>query len=202
MKLLNIKEFSQKNYTIDYENGITCDVTIIDGKLLNYSFKNKWNRLELTNISQVVDIHWSDIKNYDVETINTIDELLSFTRFDELYKIDRGIDGTHRDYMGKPISSLILLDDTFCKIWGKIDTLELATQIKSKCETIDWVKSCDIVKIPYYNRDYYNRDYYKDHTVRLTVKISQEDLDELFIKTGSRYIDDKIKIEILNKIKA
>ena len=36
MKIVNEKFVNTKTYTIDYENGVLCDVKIKDGKLENY----------------------------------------------------------------------------------------------------------------------------------------------------------------------
>jgi hypothetical protein len=194
-----VNEYTHKSYTINYGNKVTCDVVLKDDKLVKYSFKNGKKHLNLVkDINIYINTHWS--KHYEIKDniseIKSEVELINFTDFDNLFHIGGYSDGSLRNYNLEHLSSIIMLDSIFCKIYHKINTLKKSQNVKKICDKLNWVKSCEIVEIPYYNR-------LKDkhtHSVNINVLPTKEMMDNINKIMKDDCIDDDCKSYLMNLI--
>lgn len=209
MKIIDKVFNSVLTYTIDYENGFYCRVKVINGKLDHYCFyTTNWvykekqfgstilDYLTYRDIDFVKNNHWSEHSKIKRQLYKTEDSLKSFNKFEKLYYLGCGYDGLVMDYKGKIVSSIILIGDTHAKVYCEINTLEKSKSFKEKADKIEWVKKCDIVEIPYYNRD----DYKDTHSVKLEVLLPQKKLDYYYNNLTKESKDLKTFIfeEIIN----
>lgn len=225
-KIKNRKSTSLEEFTIDYDNGITCDVVIENGVLKSYQFltshiKHKpyskgepvrFGRLNfVNNIKDLQNTHWSEHYKMISESKMTLEDLENFKEFDKLFYVGGGADAMLRDHKGNALTSLIKLDYTHNKIWNKINTLRKAEEVRKKADSISWVKKCDLFEIPYYNRDNYqndrdddddddHRDDYEEdtHSVECEVLLPQELYTKILGK--KEHFDDICKMEIMKII--
>jgi len=197
MKILETSQKIIKDFLIDYENGIFCKYTTTNNKITSFYFYNykKTNLEYVDDINELKKVHW----NKHHEFLNkkfTVKELKKFTEFDKLYYVGCSRDGMLSDKDGNFISSVILIDMTFSKIYLKIE------KKKEKCQKMidslnhDFVLTSNIVEIPYYNQNEYKKHHY---TIELELIIPDDDYRNLL--GNKEYLDDETKVKIFNFIK-
>ncbi len=195
MKIKNYKKdvLVKEEYKIDYENGIVCYVKLNNGDVEHYRFYNRDMGLELVDdINNIINNHWSVHHKFLITGLCE-SELKNFNDFDKLFYIGSHSDGTTKDRHGNLIGSLLILDDTFCSIWGEIGTPEVVDEVYDKLKDHKWVKKIDKIELPYYNS---SDD--RTHTVRIEFIPDSEILNDFFIKRKSKFIDDGVKLDLLN----
>lgn len=197
MKIIEKDTKVIKIFEIDYENGIKCEYTTTNGKMTKYSFyKDDIYLTYVENIDELKDIHWS--QHYqNIKGKLTIAEIKKFQDFNKLFYVGGGRDGKLMDKEGNHISTPIILDEIFFSCWMSLETK------KKKCQKIldsmkkEYIIKSDVVKIPGYN---WNDDKKHHYTLNLTVKLTDE-LFNNFMK-GRDYLDDMIKVNIVNFLKS
>lgn len=200
MKILNRNKHSVERFLIDYENDVECSVELVNDKLSKYIFRNSDESILylIEDIQIFKETHWSSHHKLFKDTKNLkLKDLENFTEFDKLYIMGGSKDGTMRDRFGNTISSLQILDDIHCKIYHKINTLKKSNQFKEFADQFDWVKKCEVVEIPYYNREEDDGD---THSVRFEVLLPDDLNDEMYKVTKSGYFNDDCKSYIINYI--
>jgi hypothetical protein len=208
MKKTNRRVVTTKTETFSfvYEKDVVCKVTIVNDTKLTYSFGSTTKEFGnkklyyIEDISQYQNTRFSDqyaLLNKE-RVLTTVEELENLD-VSKLYYLGMGNDAMIRDRYMNPITSLMVLDDIFIKIWGKVRTLKKSKKLVTKAETLDWVKSAKIVPIPYYNQD----DCKDTDTCIIEVLLPQEMYQELFEETKVRYAThDQFRLAVLNRIKA
>jgi len=197
MKKTNINKINTETYTIDYENGIYCDVRLDNDSLTRYRFYNdnfKLTYLTDEQFEHVSNTFWNNL-NLGKDNL-TLNDLENFKEFDKLYYVGGGSDGMFRKQDGTSLTTPILLYQVFCAIYLDIETS------KKECEdilkTLDekYILSSVVEYIPEYNHNDEKDDHY---TIRLMIKLNQEEYEK--IMDGGKYLDDQNKIKAFNLIK-
>lgn len=182
------------NYTINYENGITCKALTINSKLKDYSFYlNKKIYYYVENIDELLSTHFSDHYKFVKEQFKTLTELKEFTDFDKLYYVGGSNDGMVKDINDKFKSPLLILDSIFCYIWAKAIGIEHCESLKLKIDKHPWVSKCEVV-------DYDDYDTVYQHTLRIEVTPDEDFLNKTLSKLNVKYTDDQVKMKIFNEI--
>lgn len=213
MKITNRKETNTVRYTIDYENGIICNVIIEEcnvsefsnsDRLLIYTFRNEKHKLHyLTDedYKKILDIHWSDFeskKSIDsfVNPINMSEQdLFEFKDFDKLMTVGSSVDGTYRDQHGLPLSTPIIIDSVHSYIYTKITTLEESEKYKAILDNISYVTKCEIVDIPYYNQN----EEGEDTSLYVILKLPENIFYKMYSELKFKYINNECKKWIMEK---
>jgi hypothetical protein len=194
-KLIDSTTITTNHYTIDYGNGVFCNIETQNDKIISHDFRNN-NDLKLIvvkNIDEVVKYHWS--KHLDIlksKKFRSLKSLEKFKDFDLLFYIGAGLDGEIRDRHGNYKASLIFLSDSFFSIWCNIKRKSDVDILKEK------LKNCDIISnIKDYNIGYYNGG---GDTITANMTISDELYNKFRLKNGG--VDENFYFDILsNRIK-
>lgn len=174
MKILNKKIKTVETFTIDYENGVTCEVEKVNGRLKDYTFRNKGGRLiYVKNLDKIVKVHWSEcspILRESMIKIKKITELYEFSDFDNLIYYGGGMDGMIRDHEGNPISSVQIIDSysTYRALKGNL----------SLDNKPDFVIGYNLEDIQVYDEEEEDDIYTKSPS--LEILLSQEDYIQMF----------------------
>ena len=186
----------EDNYTIDYENGISCNISFRNSKLKLHQFFKTTKKIRLypvTNITELKDTHFSDhFKIAVFIKFKTLEDFKQFDDFNNLYYIGGSTDGYLQDRFGNHISSILRLDDSFCSINAKIETPEQVAEVYDKIKDHPWIRKIEKVEIPYYNQ-------YDGHTHSLCIEIKPD--SDILNKAHSKftgYASDQVKLESLN----
>lgn len=191
--------------TLDYKNGITCNVEKINGELKKYQFfsKDKKRLFLINNKESLILTHWSEYGKHrtspDFKKL-TFEELYNFNDFKDLISFGIGgrfgvYDGTMRDYNGNPISTLQIISKNSVNVYGGVKTLESAKKFKKKCDSISWILKSEIVKI--------NRlsDTTENYSVNIYFLLGKKDWDKMLNETKSNYFSIDCTKWVINKVK-
>lgn len=197
MKILNKKIRKVETFTIDYENGITCEVEKVNNRLKDYTFRNKGGRLiYIKNLDEIVKIHWSEsspILKESMIKIKKITELYEFSDFDNLIYYGGGMDGMIRDYKGNLISSVQIIDSysTYSELKGNL----------SLDNKPDFVIDYKLEDIKVYDEEIEDEKYVQSPSLRIL--LSQKDYIQMFedINNKESHFGFQCKKWVLNKIK-
>jgi hypothetical protein len=211
MKIKNRKKVETISYTIDYENGVKCQVELKNGKLDQYRFipnfqttSGKYTFLYYCPDKEgLMKTHWSEHYKllYDGKKLKyplTLEDLHGFKEFDNLFYIGGGNDGMLRDYMGNNITSLIRVDYTHNKIYSKIKDKKTSDIFKNKADKNPYVLECKVVEIPWYNSGDYGDEDYSTHSVEYSILLPQKLFDKFMGE--SKYVDEQVKKKITEYI--
>lgn len=199
MKLIKTRDEIKKyvDYTINYQNGVSCDIEFVNKVLINYRFVKKGKKFDYVNdLKPFRENHWSLHEEYIKETNFTFDELKNFTEFDKLFYIGAGSDGMVLDIDLIPQTSIVRLDSSFFSIYQKIETS------KKECEDIlktlndKYIIKSSIYYIPGYNQD---EDCNEHHTLDMSILLPQTVYVNCLDK--SKYVDDEVKIRMFEWLK-
>jgi hypothetical protein len=202
MKVIEKELNVVRKFVVNYENGIKCNCVTTNDKLTQFSFMNsKENLTYVKNIEELKNSHWSDhhkilLSQNSNSIFYTVDDILNFKDFDNLFYVGSSFDGMLKDRNDVFISTHIRLDSVFSQIYLKIETK------KEKCQKIidslnkKYVTDYGIVEIPYYNCSENKKHHY---TINLTLMLP-DDLYNEFMK-GKKSLDDNIKVKIFDFIK-
>jgi len=178
----------EETTTVDYGNGIWCEFIKRNGKLSHYQFFSKEEKKLYPINNEGKDFlrqnHWSEHYRVFKECPYkiTIKEILNFSDFESLIYIGGGYDGKLEDSNGKPLTSVIIIDEVFFQIYEDIETT------KKECEEIlnklkrEYIIQSEVMEIPHYNQNKEKDDHY---TLYLKVLLPQD----IFVKL---YDDDMI----------
>lgn len=199
MKIIEKSQKIIKAFEIDYENGMKCEFSTNNGKLMDYKFSNGlFNLTYVESVAELSNIHWSDHqKIIKSQKKLTITQIKNFEDFDKLFYVGGHMDGMTKNKDGVFISTPIILDYIFFQCYMSIE------KKKEKCQEIidslnkDYIIESNIIEIPYYNQ---NDDKKHHFTLHLTVKLP-DDVYNKFMN-GKEHLDDQIKIEIFNSLKS
>jgi hypothetical protein len=181
-----LKTIITEDFCVDYGNDFYCYYQLINKDLAWSYFKFKDTNLKLkycSNIDEFTNKCWFDI-DYDLLPKLTLDEILNFNQFENLYYFGGGYDGLTKRPDGKIISVPIYFDDITCKNALNIETSE------EECEKIlesliygDFLEK-SIYYIPHYNQD----DELSEHfTIKFKVKLKQEIFDIFYNQHNPKY---------------
>jgi hypothetical protein len=192
-----IKNYSKKtveSYTIDYKNGVYCDVIKEDGditweRLYCYIGKKREYLEFIKDISIFQNSHWSN--HYEMLEENHFDG----ESFDDLYIVGGGHGGTLRDRFGKILTSLQYIDDVIFNIHTDIKTKEGCEVFVEKIKDISWVKDIEIVEVPYYNCLDEN---IPEWAVKFSILPPQYMIDEYVLLTKANFWDSAMKESFLD----
>lgn len=202
MKILNKKIKNVETFTIDYENGVTCEVEKLNGfgnrhrRLKDYTFRNKGGRLiYVKNLDKIAKVHWSNpgtILRESIIKIKKITELYEFSDFDNLIYYGGGMDGMIRDYEGNPISSVQIID-SYSTYRGLKGNLSLDNKP-------DFVIGYNLEDIQVYDEEEEDDIYTKSPSLKIL--LSQEDYIQMFedINNKETHFGSQCKEWVINKI--
>ena len=199
MKIVNHTITTNEYYTIDLGNDIILNASLVDGKLIEYSFKVEINTMfyplhYVENIDPYIKTFWNEhYKLLETEKkFTTLDELKTIDT-NKLYYIGGGKDGMLRDNKGLPISTLIKCDDIFCKCYLEITNLPYSKTYKKTLEKSDYISNVEIVSIPYYNAEDG-----ETHTIKFDILLP----DDIYKKYlfNEKYLSEQIKKQIVQDI--
>ena len=196
IRILNKKTVITGTYTISYGNKVTCNVVIKDGNISSFQFMFNHKRYYfIKDIEEVKNTHWSNHYTFmrESEGMFTEETLKKFKDFDKLYYLGAGTDGMVYDINNKPISCLRTIDYITSSIYGKIKTLEQSEKFKKKADKVSWVKDCQVVEIPYYNR---NEG--ESHSVRFDFILPQNKYEK--VMEGAEYFSDQQNAKVMKLI--
>jgi hypothetical protein len=162
--------------SIYYNNGITCDVTLVNEKLKFHKFRSEDGKRKFVyilpeNIEKLKYTHFCDIyKLYG--NLTTIEQLENFDMFDNLYEVsDRFVfkkDGTL-------MSTVMNMDNVYVSNYANVETS------KAECEAMianidpEYIVDYKISTIPLYNQNEKCDDHY---SIDINVLLP----DDLFVK--------------------
>jgi len=191
------------NGEIDYKNGIFCDYVITNKKLTSFQFRNKkYSRLFYLKdevLESMRNVHWLEHKKklQDNKVKLSHNDLLSFCEFDKLYYIGAGIDGMLAKHNGDFISTPILFDQSYMKIFQKIQSDEqncqkIVDSLMSK-KNAKYIEQICVVSIPYWDIDSSSDGKF---TIRMSVKLP----DEIYRKLIGKYtyVNDVVKKNVFS----
>lgn len=154
-------------YTFDYKNGFIAKVTMMNGRILSYTwtYSNRPKKVPCevpifysSDIYELQKLHWSSddyvawIRLWSEEKFKTLNDFDNFTEFDHLYYGGRW-DGMLYKCNGDHISCTIKGDNISSVVNLQIKTREAAQEFLEKSKKYSWVSNCEIIDIPGYNWD-------------------------------------------------
>jgi hypothetical protein len=185
--------------SVVYDNGVWCEYEKTNYKLTKVQFFSPTEKrlyyLDNTAKEKLSNTHWNEhyliIKEHQIKI--TEKEILNFTNFEQLFYIGGGYDGMVRDYLDKPITSIILLDEVFFQIYEEIETS------KKECEKIlnslnkEYIKWSQIQEIGWYNQ---NEKCDEHYTLSIKCLLPQE-VYEKILGNGSLCYNEKKREVVL-----
>jgi len=198
MIIKTLKTAVHKSVKLDYENGISCIVNIVDEKVVTYTFYSDAiinKRLDyIEDKDLLLNTHWSN--HYELVgncKDFSIDDLITFSEFDNLFYIGGSNDGMTANRDGKFLSTPIIIDNIFSQIYLKIE------KKKKKCQDIlnslnqDYIIKSSVEEIPYYNQNDKKKHHY---TITLTMKLPDDVYTDILGEKN--YFDDSCKLASFN----
>jgi hypothetical protein len=191
MKVRKIRETVVKEFEIDFGNDVLCNYTTKNGRLSNYHFtKNNIHYEIVENIDEVNKVAWNVFhKTMKVRKITKISDLKNFNDFDKLFTRN---DTLLFDINGKVQYAVFYLSDSFFSIYCNVKRKEDVESLKERLKTIDEVFDVEDVEIPYYNGG--------GDTIQAMLRLPSETIEKLLKNTDKKYIDDYMKIEIIEEL--
>jgi hypothetical protein len=182
--------------SVVYDNGVWCEYEKTNYKLTKVQFFSPTEKrlyyLDNTAKEKLSNTHWNEhyliIKEHQIKI--TEKEILNFTNFEQLFYIGGGYDGMVRDYLDKPITSIILLDEVFFQIYEEIETS------KKECEKIlnslnkEYIKWSQIQEIGWYNQ---NEKCDEHYTLSIKCLLPQE-VYEKILGNGNMFDEKKREV--------